>query len=307
MEQATTILVAESDPANLEMIARLLEEANYTVVRATSGAQALGELKHTPSRFGAAILQCQLPDMNCMALLKQIKAHPLLKVIPLIVQGEGNNEPAMVEALRTGAHSYLDKPTESKLLLAVIQTAVKDYLYHRKLQEEIELRQSRLNTMQAGHFRIRTLDEATDLGSLIASAYPESGMIVVGLTELLINAIEHGTLEIGYQGKSELLATGKWLEEIQRRQTSPQYADRYVDVVFQRLPGEIRINIKDQGNGFDWRPYMDIRPERIFDTHGRGIAIARQVSFDELEYRGCGNEVEVANFYPGDSDDTKEY
>ncbi len=307
MGQTTTILVADGDSTNLKTIAHLLESANYGVFLTTNGAQALDKLKQAPSRFGAAILQCQLPDMSGMALLKQIKSHPLLKVIPLIVQGESDKKQIMAEALRNGAHSYLDKPIESTLLLAIVRTAVKDYLYHRRLQEELELRQNQLNTMQAGNFRISTLDEATNLGNLIASAYPESEMVIVGLTELLINAIEHGTLEIGYQEKTKLLAAGKWLEEIQCRQTSSQYGDRYVDVIFQRLPGEIRLNIKDQGKGFDWQPYMEIRPDRISDTHGRGIAIARHVSFDELEYRGCGNEVEVVNFYPGDSDDTKEY
>ncbi len=36
---------------------------------------------------------------------------------------------------------------------------------------------------------------------------------------------------------------------------------------------------------------MDFDPNRAFDPHGRGIAVARLSSFDDLEYLGPGNEV----------------
>jgi len=37
--------------------------------------------------------------------------------------------------------------------------------------------------------------------------------------------------------------------------------------------------------------YLEFSPERAFDTHGRGIALARNLSFTRLEYQGSGNEV----------------
>ncbi|MCP4219209.1 MAG: ATP-binding protein, partial [bacterium] len=54
---------------------------------------------------------------------------------------------------------------------------------------------------------------------------------------------------------------------------------------------EIRFTIKDQGKGFDLESYMDFSPDRVFDNHGRGIAMANKFSFDRLEYEGCGNRV----------------
>jgi hypothetical protein len=36
---------------------------------------------------------------------------------------------------------------------------------------------------------------------------------------------------------------------------------------------------------------MDL--ERAFDTHGRGIAMSRMISFDDVQYLGVGNKVEV--------------
>ena len=59
----------------------------------------------------------------------------------------------------------------------------------------------------------------------------------------------------------------------------------------EKSDGTSRVTIIDQGPGFDWGGYLEFSPERVFDLHGRGIAMSRSVSFDSLEYRGTGNTV----------------
>src|SRR5271165_5222811 len=53
---------------------------------------------------------------------------------------------------------------------------------------------------------------------------------------------------------------------------------------------ELRVRIKDQGKGFDWRQYLEIDPERATHPHGRGIATSKLMSFSSVSYTGCGNE-----------------
>ncbi len=48
----------------------------------------------------------------------------------------------------------------------------------------------------------------------------------MGLSELLVNAIEHGNLEIGYDEKSRLLQSEGWQGEIDRRLALPEYTDQ---------------------------------------------------------------------------------
>lgn len=103
--------------------------------------------------------------------------------------------------------------------------------------------------------------------------------------------MEHGNLALSYQDKTDLLLEGCWQEEVDRRLDLPEYRERYVEVFFERLPNSIRFTISDQGNGFDWTKYLDFDPERIFDPHGRGIAMARKLSFSTLEFQGNGNSV----------------
>jgi anti-sigma regulatory factor (Ser/Thr protein kinase) len=73
-----------------------------------------------------------------------------------------------------------------------------------------------------------------------------------------------------------------------------EYVNRWIEVDFKRLPEQIQVTFSDQGAGFEWSRYLDFDPDRAFDPHGRGIAMAKKLSFDHLEYLGCGNQVRVS-------------
>ena len=137
----------------------------------------------------------------------------------------------------------------------------------------------------------RTLDEATDLAIFLATFFPRSRKVVVGISELLINAVEHGNLGIGYQEKTELANQGRWQDEVGRRQALPEYADRRVHVGYRRQADCIILTIADEGQGFDWQRYQDLPADLSLESHGRGIAIARLFSFDSVEYHSPGNVV----------------
>jgi anti-sigma regulatory factor (Ser/Thr protein kinase) len=62
-------------------------------------------------------------------------------------------------------------------------------------------------------------------------------------------------------------------------------------VILARDAGGITLTIRDEGDGFAWQKYLDFDPERAFDPNGRGIAMARMMSFDAVEYQGNGNTV----------------
>jgi hypothetical protein len=107
----------------------------------------------------------------------------------------------------------------------------------------------------------------------------------------MTNAVEHGNLGISYDEKTQLNNEGRWQEEVERRLCLPENLGKYALLKLEQGPTELRITIRDQGPGFDWENYLQISPERVFDNHGRGIAMAGAVSFDRIEYRGNGNEV----------------
>jgi anti-sigma regulatory factor (Ser/Thr protein kinase) len=145
--------------------------------------------------------------------------------------------------------------------------------------------------LQEARFILRTIEQARDLGSMLATACPEPERVVVGLTELLLNAIEHGNLGITYEEKTKLDTRQAWQAEVARRLELPENKPKRVEFLFERLPTEIRFTIRDEGDGFEWRRFLQIDPRRAFDTHGRGIVMARAYSFTSVDYSEAGNEV----------------
>jgi hypothetical protein len=113
----------------------------------------------------------------------------------------------------------------------------------------------------------------------------------MGLLELLLNAVEHGNLGLTYADKSALLASGDWEEEIQRRLDAPGGGARQAELEFVREGTVLRFKLVDGGSGFEWQRYIQMDPARAFDAHGRGIAMARMLTFPDLEYHGTGNTV----------------
>ena len=112
-----------------------------------------------------------------------------------------------------------------------------------------------------------------------------------GISELLINAIEHGNLNISYTEKSDLKKNGQWRNEIEHRLRQDEFKNKSAKVKYSKNKNSISITVTDQGMGFDWKKYMEFSPDRAFDCNGRGIAMSNALSFDQLLYNDCGNEV----------------
>ena len=115
----------------------------------------------------------------------------------------------------------------------------------------------------------------------------------MGLSELMINAIEHGNLDIGYEEKSELRKRDLWESEIEKRLGFTENKEKYASVDVLNDLENVTFTISDQGNGFEWDDFMEFDTSRVMDNHGRGIAMANKLYFSKLEYQGNGNTVVV--------------
>lgn len=122
----------------------------------------------------------------------------------------------------------------------------------------------------------------------------------MALRELLINAIEHGNLEITFAEKTRAQADGTYYSMVQERQRSPDFAARRVHIEYFFSGGVFEAVIRDEGRGFDHRAALARKPETLFEeglSHGRGILIAKS-EFDEMSYNDAGNEVTVRRKFP---------
>lgn len=289
--EKTVVLVVDDEQFNLDLISEYLSEVNMEVVCVDNGEQALTLLQETPHRFSAVLLDRMMPGINGMEVLVKIKEDKELNRLPVIMQTAKTGKQNMLEGLNAGAHYYLSKPYDQKTLIAIVSTAIRDYQHYLHLKESLNQSTQTLKMMEKGTFIFKSLEEGRKLAAILADACPDSERVVLGLTELITNAVEHGNLGITYEEKTRLNADGSWESEIVSRLSSSTYKDKYATVEFARSDNEITFLITDQGDGFDWHQYLEISPERAFDSHGRGIALAHSVSFDQIEYLDNGKQV----------------
>jgi hypothetical protein len=108
---------------------------------------------------------------------------------------------------------------------------------------------------------------------------------------LLFNAVEHGNLGLSYEEKTRLKWEDGWEQEVERRLALPENASKFASIRLDVGASEVVFTVQDTGAGFDWNAYLEFSPDRAFDPNGRGIAMARSLSFSNLEYQGNGNTV----------------
>lgn len=285
------ILVVDDEQFNLDLIDDYLSDVEVDVLCVDSGKQALSILQESAERFSAVLLDRMMPGMDGLEVLRHIKNNKKINRLPVIMQTAKTGKKSMLEGLDAGAHYYLSKPYDQETLVAIVVSAVRDYQHYIHLQDTLKQSAQTLKMMDKGSFRFKTLDDGRNLATLLANACPDSERVVLGLIELITNAVEHGNLGITYKEKSKLNSDGTWESEVIKRLSLQQYKDRYATVEFTRGINEITFVITDQGDGFDWQQYMEISPERAFDSHGRGIALAKSISFKYIQYLNKGNQV----------------
>ena len=121
MNKLGRILMVEDDPKDVELSLTALEEYNLAneVVVARDGQQALdylycrGEYKTRSNGTPAVmLLDLKLPKVDGLEVLKQIKADPVLKMIPVVVLTSSKEEKDMVASYKLGVNAYVVKPVD---------------------------------------------------------------------------------------------------------------------------------------------------------------------------------------------------
>jgi CheY-like chemotaxis protein/anti-sigma regulatory factor (Ser/Thr protein kinase) len=296
-----TVLLVDDNAMFLSLTSRMLEKCGYAVATAADGLAAWELIDAAPGRFDLVLSDRDMPRMDGLMLLKRIRADQRLLGLPVVMLTAADQPEDVALGLAVGAYYYLVKPTNQELLNAVLRSVLQESRTKRQLQAQAGKHLIQLQLMRCAEFRFRTLGEARDMALLLAEASRDPARTVSGFLELLVNAVEHGNLGIGYAEKSALLNGGNWKEEVEARLRQPQYAERYVEVLLEQSDTACTATISDQGAGFDWKSYLRFDPARAFDLHGRGIALSKATSFDSMEYRGNGNTVVVTVNKPAEA------
>lgn len=285
------LLIVDDDELFRTLTKKLLEKCGYSVETAIDGMEAWEKIGSDPSRFDLMLLDKQMPRLDGISLLKQVRADRRFDDLPVVMLTADKYQDDLIQGLAAGALCYLVKPAGKGLLEHAIKNVLTESQQKRELRKLIGQHANYIKFLHRAEFCFKTLSEANDLALVLAEVSMNPVRTLNGYQELLINAVEHGNLGITYAEKSQLLLDDRWADEVEARLLRPEYSALEVRVLLEKTSSDIVVTIIDQGRGFDWKPYIEFSPDRAFDLHGRGIAMSTAISFDNLEYQGSGNTV----------------
>jgi DNA-binding response OmpR family regulator len=107
MENPKNILLVEDDPFIIDIYTTKLKEVGFNVQSSTDGEDALKKVKE--NKFDLILLDIVLPKLTGLECLKQIKASPQHKNIPIIILSNLGQKYEVEKGLKMGANKYLIK------------------------------------------------------------------------------------------------------------------------------------------------------------------------------------------------------
>ena len=125
----TRILIVEDDQLLGDSLARVLKRADYAVVGAATGAEAISHVEEQGIHL--ALIDMRLPDTDGVSLMNEI--HSQEPDVPVIIMTAYGDVQVAVEAMKAGAADYLQKPFDLNELRIIIARALENVRMARRL------------------------------------------------------------------------------------------------------------------------------------------------------------------------------
>jgi len=287
---AHTVLIVDDSAMDRHLAGAIVQKCDgWQALFASDGREALEILRQ--KKPDVVLTDMLMPEMDGLELVRAIRSeHPLVPVI--LMTAHGSDDLAM-QALRSGAASYVPKNSLARDLgetldsvLAASQSNRREQLIldclvhhemHYRLDNDLALVAPLVGHLEHQLERIKLCEP--------------SGLVLVGvaLHEALTNAILHGNLGLS----SELRETNEkeYYRLAAQRRTQPPWCERRVHVGVTLTPQEAVFVVRDEGEGFNPELLPDpTDPANLERVCGRGLLLI-QTFMDHVEYNERGNQI----------------
>lgn len=116
------ILIVDDDPAVLQGVAMLLEQAGFVTRSAATGAQTLDMLANSPLP-SLVILDVMLPEIDGYTVCRHIRQLP--SYVPILMLSARDELTDKITGLELGADEYVTKPCEPRELIARVRAMLR--------------------------------------------------------------------------------------------------------------------------------------------------------------------------------------
>lgn len=139
-EQDLNILIVEDDEDTAEVVCTLLEDAGFKATAVDRGSIALDEI--SAQNPDLVVLDLNLPDINGIEVLKNVRSHSFLPMI--VLSGFGKDRDRVI-ALEAGADDYMAKPFSPEELIARVKALLRRVEWTPKPETHLRVRDLELD------------------------------------------------------------------------------------------------------------------------------------------------------------------
>lgn len=130
-----TLLIIDDTPANLGLLFENLAQANYHILIADNGEQAIRQAQLAQPQL--ILLDVMMPGLDGFETCRRLKANPNTQAIPIIFMTALTDPIDEVTGLQLGAADYITKPIQMATTLARIETHLANHKLRQQLHEQI--------------------------------------------------------------------------------------------------------------------------------------------------------------------------
>lgn len=291
------ILVVDDSEMDRRLAGGILRKnSEWEVLFANDGKHALEEMElHLPD---AVLTDLQMPKMNGLQLVSAIREdYPL---VPVVLMTNKGSEEIAVEALQSGAASYVPKRQLAQELREIL-TRVLARAGESRSQKRLIARMTHNETSFELENDISLIPPVVtylqDLSSQMKSLEERDRLRVgVALEEALLNAYYHGNLEVSSELRE--IDHSSFYNLAQERSGQVPYNSRRIFIEAKMSPVESTFVIRDEGPGFDPASLPDpTDPANIERPCGRGLLLMKTF-MDGVSYNAKGNSVTMIKRIP---------
>ena len=286
----TTILVVDDAALDRRLAGRTIEKnSDLRVIYANDGEEALVAIEHYAP--AAVVTDLQMPVMDGLRLVKEVRSR--FPAVPVILMTGNGSEDIAIDALNSGAVSYIPKSVLSHQLLPVLQqvlaAATSDRRQVRLLGAMCEF-ECRFEIENDPALVPPLLDYFRDhLGRFGICDKTQRTRVGIALEEAILNGLYHGNLELSSALRED--GSGAFEKLGRERREQPPFRNRRLEIRARLMPAEAAFVIRDQGPGFDVAALPDpTDPANMERASGRGLLLIRTF-MDSVTYNASGNEI----------------
>ena len=131
------ILVVDDEPANVEMLRRILERAGLTQIESTTDSREAGA-RYLAQRPDLVLLDLHMPHLSGLEVMDHLNEIAHASYLPILILSGDLAPEARRDALSRGAKDFVNKPFRQDELLLRIRTLLETRLLYVQIQSQNE-------------------------------------------------------------------------------------------------------------------------------------------------------------------------